>query len=324
MGREPIRFGLVGLGRHGERYARHLLADLPEATLTALCRRDRVAGEAFARQHGVAFYSDHRALLESGTIDALAVVVPPDRCSDICVEALGRRIPVLVEKPMGHTAAAARAIVAATEACGVPLMVAQTLRFDTVVGAIKARIPEIGRMHAIALSQRFEPSDRTWIDREGPGGIVLNTGVHGFDLVRFLTGSEVTEVICATARVVTRETEDQFAAILRMRSGPALATVDGSRASGGRSGRVEVVGEHGQLVGDHVLGHLSLVRGREWTPIPLPPSVPTVRECLAAFCRVLRDGAPPPVTARDGLRALEIVEACHRSAAAGKPVAVPV
>ena len=38
----PLRIGLAGLGIHGERYARHLLRnDVPDARLTAVCRRDR-------------------------------------------------------------------------------------------------------------------------------------------------------------------------------------------------------------------------------------------------------------------------------------------
>ena len=92
-------------------------------------------------------------------------------------------------------------------------MVAHTLRFDSTIQTVRAHLPEIGPLHALYLSQRFEPSTLAWLDRraESGGGIVLHTGVHSFDLLRFLTGLEVTRVWCRTAQVVTRETEDSFA-----------------------------------------------------------------------------------------------------------------
>ncbi len=49
MPRVPrLRLGLVGAGKHGLRYARHIVEDVPEAQLVALCRRDRTEGERAA------------------------------------------------------------------------------------------------------------------------------------------------------------------------------------------------------------------------------------------------------------------------------------
>ena len=66
------------------------------------------------------------------------------------------------------------------------------------------------------------------------GGILLHTGVHSFDLVRLLTGCEVTEVFCRTARVRTVRTEDNFAAVLRLSGSDTVVTVNGCRATRGR------------------------------------------------------------------------------------------
>ena len=66
-------------------------------------------------------------------------------------------------------------------------MVGQTLRFDVVVRALKRESRGIGPLTTLSINQRFEPSDRSWIDTLGSGGMLLNTGVHGFDLLRFLT-----------------------------------------------------------------------------------------------------------------------------------------
>ena len=76
-----------------------------------------------------------------------------------------------------------------------------------------------------------------------------------------------------------------------------------------------------------LLNEKSMERSQDWQvrerrPVPLPPPVPTVRECLQAFVRWLRDDTPPPVSLTDGSKALAVVDACQRSALSGTPVLV--
>jgi len=49
-------------------------------------------------------------------------------------------------------------------AAGIPLMVAQTLRYNSVVRCLLAARERLGPIHALCLSQRFEPSRLGWID----------------------------------------------------------------------------------------------------------------------------------------------------------------
>lgn len=317
-----IRFGLIGLGRHGSRYARHLLEDLPEAELVAICRQDQVAGQAFARAKGIAFYADYRVLLQEERLDAVAVVVPPHLHGEICTTAVRRGISFVVEKPLAPSVADAKGILKEVEGREVKGLVAQTLRFDSVVQALRAYLPTLGRLHAISIQQHLEPSSLEWLDEPDRGGAILHTGIHGFDLLRYLTGGEVVSVYCEAFQRFTRRTEDGFTAILQMEPLPLRVTVANLRTTLGRVGRIEVVGEKGVLVGDHVHHTLHFIQGRDIQPLPLPPSVPTVRECLKAFVRWVTEGTPPPVSLTDGLKALEVVEACRRSAATGLPVPV--
>ncbi len=322
MKEERIRFGLIGFGRHGSRYARHLLEDLPEAQLTAICRQDHKAGQEFARAKGISFYADYRDLLQDERLDAIAVVVPPHLHREICTAAAIGGLPFVVEKPLAPTVADAQEILTEVEGNGVKALVAQTLRFDSVVQTLKAHLPILGTLHAIFLQQHFEPSPLEWLDEPDRGGVILHTGVHGFDLLRFLTGGEVVQVYCDAFQRFTQRTEDGFIAILQMEPLPLRATVANLRTTLGRIGRIEVVGEKGILAGDHVHQSLHFIPGRGIQPLPLPPSVPTVRECLKAFVKWLTDDIPPPVSLADGLKALQVIEACHRSAATGLPVPV--
>ena len=121
---------------------------------------------------------------------------------------------------------------------------------------------------------------------------------------------------------VTRETEDSFSLLFRMREAPVHGSVSGSRTTLGRNGFIELAGERGQLVGDHVHGVAYLLRGRERTELPVERDVPTVRETLRAFVGALRDGTPFPITVEDGFRAVAVADACYRSAVLGAPVEV--
>ncbi|HEU5393306.1 MAG TPA: Gfo/Idh/MocA family oxidoreductase, partial [Candidatus Methylomirabilis sp.] len=305
----------------GSRYATHLLAgDVPGASLAAVCRRNVEAARTFAASHGITAHAEPDLLFADPEVDAVLLVVPPNLHPTLVPAALAAGKPILVEKPLATDTEGCRTILAAARGGSVPLMVAHTLRFDTVVQALQARLPQIAPLTFLALDQLSEPSSQAWGDAPGVGGALVNTGVHGFDLVRVLTGREVLEVICRTARARSRHTEDTFAAILTLSGPPDLAVVTNSRAAGGRSGRIVAVGQAGQLAGDVAAGTLTLVRGRDQTPIPLPPSAPTVREVLRAFARTLQGGTPVPVSAEEGARAVAVAEACARSAAEGRPI----
>ncbi|HEX4826437.1 MAG TPA: Gfo/Idh/MocA family oxidoreductase [Candidatus Polarisedimenticolaceae bacterium] len=310
----PLRIGLAGLGIHGRRYADHLLAgDVPGAALGAVSRSDRREGSLFALQNAVAFAHDPHELATLPGLDAVAIALPPDLHPPVAIACLEAGRPVLVEKPLAPDAASAERIALAAERTGTPLMVAHTLRFDPLIAAVRDEARRIGRLRMLALSQRFEPAGRSWIDTPGRGGTILNTAVHSFDLLRFLTGAEIVSVTGASRRVVTRDTEDELAAVVTLEPGGLLATVDNARTTGGRSGRIEIVGEQAQVRADFVHRELARIEGRTVLPLGVWPPVPTVAAMLAAFVRCLREDAPMPVTARDGAAAVRACDLAYAS-----------
>ncbi|GIX48387.1 MAG: oxidoreductase [Candidatus Tectimicrobiota bacterium] len=319
-----VRFGLIGLGIHGQRYARHLLYDIPEAELYAICRQDPLKGEAFAREHNLRYYREYYDLLGDPHIDAVVVVTPPYLNERICTTAVSAGKAVLVEKPLACNTRQAVNILEAVARSGALLMVAHTLRFNSVVRTLEDHLDTIGPIHTISINQRLEPSPRAWMDdvAQAGGGVILHTGVHIFDLVRYFSGDEVQRVYCEVDRVVYSRLEDAFVALLRLRRHHIHCLVDAARYTGGRSGRIEIVGEKGQLLGDHVHGFAMTLVGRQAVPLAVPPPVHTVEQALRAFIRAFRTGEPPPITALDGVQAVEIAEACYHSASSGEAVAL--
>ncbi|MBM4257991.1 MAG: Gfo/Idh/MocA family oxidoreductase [Deltaproteobacteria bacterium] len=321
---DTIRFGLIGAGKHGSRYAKHIVEDIPQAELVAVCRRDRHEGETLAAKYHCAYYADYRQVLSDTRIDAVAIVVPPYLHQQIVTAACQAGKHILLEKPFATSVAEGQQLLTTLARSHSRCMVAHTLRFNSVVQTLKHHLPQIAPLHSLYLSQRFEQSPLVWLDHkaESGGGIVLHTGVHSFDLLRFLSGYEASQVWCQTQTVLTKETEDNFSMLCQLKntSGSHIlhGAAAGSRSTASRSGFIEISGANGQLVGDHYHGFAYVIHGAERISLSLPPPVPTIRDMLQVFVNCLRDGTPFPITPDDGFRAVAIAEACYRSATSGQ------
>jgi predicted dehydrogenase len=320
-----IGIGLIGLGRHGLRYARHLLQDIAQAKLVAVCRRTVERGHGLDTGHEVRCYGDYRQLVTDPEVDAVVVVTPPTLARSICLEAVQAKKPILIEKPLAATGAEARTIVQTAARAGVPLMTAQTLRFDPTVLALRARLPTVGRRRYLTLTTRIERSAQSGKDPHDYGGrgVLLEVGVHLLDLVRFLTGEEVQDVRCELADSSGLGVETRAFVTLRT-AGGLSCVIDVSRESPVRTSRAEWIGEDGQLTADW-FHHRLVVHAADGACAvhDLEPR-PTIVAVLRAFLDALIRGTPMPVSGEDGQRAVEIADACYESAASGTTVALPV
>src|SRR5262249_60327687 len=106
--------------------------DVEGAELYAVCRQDPLRGTAFAHEHNVHYYREYLDLLGDPQVDAVAVVTPPRLHERICITALPAGKAVLGEKPMACTTRRALNIVEPASRSDRMLMVAPTIRFNTV------------------------------------------------------------------------------------------------------------------------------------------------------------------------------------------------
>jgi len=319
-GRAKIRIGVVGAGKHGSRYAAHAARDVEGLELAAVCRRDRARGQALASELGCEFEGDAETLIRRRDIDAVVLATVPRLVPAFLSIAIDSGKRIIVEKPVAPTLEGGLALAATLEKSGAYCMAGHTLRFNAAVQCLRRELPSLGRLDSLIFSQRFPPQlELGWLDEpeESGGGNILHTGVHCFDLLRWLTGSEV-EHVAAAARVVrTRRTEDHFAAVLAMQQNGILAQVSCSRSTDSRNGLIEVSGEHGQLVIDHVpgTGYRIGAKGRE--PLATGAAQMTVKALLERFVEDARGDCAPAISYRDGLAAVAIADACYRSMASG-------
>src|SRR5436190_3285264 len=109
-----LRIGLIGAGRHGERYLSHLRAGEVEGAVAArFWRRDAEKAKAQSAKLGVPYEPELLRLIESPDVDALIAAVPAGEHEAVALAVARAKKPLLLEKPIAPTLAAARRITAA-------------------------------------------------------------------------------------------------------------------------------------------------------------------------------------------------------------------
>lgn len=306
------------------RYARHLLEDIPQARLVAVCRRNAQEGMTFAKSNNLSFYKDFRDLIADPRVEAVLVVTAPSLTLPIAREAIRHQKPLLIEKPLAIHGADAREIVELADSHGIPLMTAHTLRYDATILKLKEFGLKIGKWKYLPFTARMEHREHSkedipaWASR----GVILEMGVHLFDLARFLTGEEIQEVYCELDSPGTGVPEDQAWIRITTLSG-LRCFLDLSRVSSNRVTRAEIVGEQGQVCADWskstVLRSTPQSQQEDYQFLPTLTLVFVIQD----FFQALKNHSPMPITGVDGLRAVEIADACYQSATAGRPIGLP-
>ena len=306
--RPLMKVGVAGLGVMGRNHAR-VLSDMRGVRLTCAFDPDAPTAEA-ARAYRADPVTTTEAFLDAG-LDAAVVATPNRHHAELGVALLERGIPVLVEKPIAADLDGARRMIDATRASGVVLMVGHVERFNPAVEAVKNAIAgdDIISIQITRVGP-FPP-------RMGEVGVVIDLAVHDIDIIRHLTGSEITEVQPQLAR--TRgEREDT--ALLQFRTDRGvIAQINTNWVTPYKARILQVATQQKFVVADLITrqvqeffayekdGSYSTRTLHTWPNEPLKAE-------LTAFLNSVRDGTPPPVTGEDGLANLEVALRCLESA----------
>ena len=308
-----MRIGIIGTGRHGSRYANHIVNDCNGLQLTVIARRSE-EGQQQADSWGAEYRKEWRELVASPEVDAVICAVPPVLNIDIARQCSKYGKPLLIEKPLSVNSADGLAIVSTMARSGVPLTVGQTLRYNPVVQKLREELPSQGKLYTAYANQRLEPSDIKWLENpdEAGAGITFHIAVHVFDALHYITGLKVVRVSAMCRTCKTKHLEDLALIHVEMENGVA-GIVDVSKLSTSRSGRYEFICEKSQLHGDQVHGYVNRISANVELQLEKYPPVPTVLGLLQDWQRFLSGDGPNPVSGEDGLYAIRVSEASLES-----------
>lgn len=326
-----MRIGVVGVGRIGAFHA-STLKGLPAIDQVAVADVDPDRAAVVAKDLEIEHVADIDALLASG-LDGLVITAATSAHAGLIGRAVTAGVTTFCEKPVAHDLATTLDVVENVEASDVKVQIGFQRRFDAGYrrAAEAVRAGELGWLHSIrANTNDAYPPPAEYLPTSG--GFFRDCTVHDFDIIRFVTGREVTSVYA----VGTDRGEPMFVAAGDIAAAAALLTledgtfvsVSGTRYNAaGHDVRMELLGSGGSLaVG--LDEHTALRSAEQGVAFPPGPAHPTFMDRfhaayvaeLSAFTEVVAGTREVPCTVRDALQAFRVAEACELSRAEGRVV----
>ena len=331
----PLRLGIIGYGWVARDYMAPAAAAHPDVALAAVASV-RDADFEGLRQN-VARFSDWRALLQDGGVDAVYVATPNHLHADPTVAALEAGIPVLCEKPLAAELPEAERMMAAVARTGTAYATAFDQRWHPAHVAARACVTGgcLGTVTQVRLDYAcWVPADWTeggsakpeaapaadnWrVDRaRAGGGAVVDLAPHGLDLVEALTGQRLTRLTAELQYGVHGYGVDEGGALLGVLDGGALLvhTVGYNRPETLPRRRLELLGTGGRLLAEDTMGqtpggHVTLTdatTGQAHDVVFDRATGPFYGQ-LDAFVRQVRGTYAPERTAADDLRLARLLD----------------
>jgi myo-inositol 2-dehydrogenase/D-chiro-inositol 1-dehydrogenase len=328
---KKITIGVVGAGRIGKLHADNLLA-MPGVRLKSVADPFLTPDDWSGR--GVAPTLEPADIFNDPEVEAVLICSPTPTHAEFTEIAAKAGKHVFCEKPIALDPDRVRKTLEVVDAAGVKLQVGFNRRFDPTFARVRQAVAdgEIGTVHLVKIIAR-DPSPPPPEYVADSGGMFLDMTIHDFDMVRFLSGSEVEEVHAFGAVLVdpaigAAGDVDTAVVTLRLANG-ALAVIENSRkAVFGYDQRLEVFGSEGGVEASNELPcqvKLRTAAGiRAENPLYffLERYQRSFVAELEGFIASIREDRQPPVSGRDGLMSVLIGLAAAQSMAENRPVKV--
>jgi myo-inositol 2-dehydrogenase/D-chiro-inositol 1-dehydrogenase len=326
-----ISAGILGAGRIGKLHGDNLIA-MPGVRLKAIT--DPYADLEPWAQAGFITGQESGTILDDDEIEAVLICSPTPTHADLIDAAAAAGKQIFCEKPIDLDPDRVRTTLEVVERAGVKLQVGFNRRFDPTFSRVRSAVEDgsVGDIEMLRVTARDpEPPPIEYV--KCSGGMFVDMTIHDFDMVRFLSGSEVEEVHVYGAALVDpaiAEAGDVDTAVtsLRLANG-ALAVIENSRrAIYGYDQRIEVFGSRGCAEARNEVPariRLSTVDGVH-SEKPLYFFLERYQQSfvaeLEAFFACIRNDDDPLVGGRDGLMSLLIGLAATRSLQEKRPIPV--
>ena len=329
-----ISLGIIGAGRIGKVHAQSIMNHITSARLKTIADPFmNEETEASLRALGVSDCAkDYKKILNDPEIDAVLICSSTNTHADISLEAIAAGKHVFCEKPVSQDIAKIREVMEKLKGTKLKYQVGFNRRFDHNFEAVRAAVAngDVGDVHIVRITSR-DPAPPPPEYAAVSGGMFLDMTIHDFDMVRYLTASDVVEVFANGAVLVDPligKAGDIDTAIisLKMANG-ALAVIDNSRkAAYGYDQRAEVFGSKGQASVSNDTNS-SLILSSETGIHTEKPLYFFLERYMASFTKEVRmfvqaieQDCPVPVDINDGLQPVLIAAAALRSLKEHRPV----
>jgi myo-inositol 2-dehydrogenase/D-chiro-inositol 1-dehydrogenase len=258
--------------------------------------------------------------------DAIYITTPNTKHTELAILAAEEGKHVFCEKPLATSLADAGRVLRKVDKTRGVFQVGHNRRFAPVYAELKQMLADRHQPHSAHVKMnRGELLNPEWVsDPEITGGFLYETTIHMFDMLRFLFG-EVTTVHAIGSKHEYAETDD-FSVLVSFASGMHATLASSADASWlFPFERVEVFCHHSTIV-TREMESLVVSEGLEGRHLERSMHQLAKEEKWGyaqedrAFIDSIVGGLAPAVTAFDGYKSVELVDAVYESVKAGQPV----
>lgn len=326
-----MRVMVIGAGRMGAIRVEDLCAD-PRVEQVLVANRSRERAVALAERFGATPVDWHEATRDQA--DAVVLTVGTDAHGGLLEALLPHGRPMLCEKPIALTLGDTQRAMDSADRHRVPLQIGFQRRFDEHIRGVRDDIVtgRLGTVYSLTMTAHdHTPAQREFI--AGSGGIFRDMHVHDFDLVRWMTGSEI-ETVYATKAVRAHHDYGDFddadvCAINAVTESGVQVIITGTRHDAlGHDVRLEAFGSMDSVSAG--LNSRTPLRAVEadlgLNTRPYVGFVDRFREAFrnetASFVSFARGEIDNPCPPDSALESLRVAIACEESVATGRAVRV--
>jgi len=346
VGGRPYGVAIVGAGNIAAAHIDAVRADA-RAHLLGITGSAANQAHAVAERHGIHHYADVAAIAADPDVDLVAICTPSGAHLEPATAVIRAGKHVVVEKPLEVTSERARALIAEADAAGVVLSTIFNSRFADANAFVRQAVAEgrLGRMVQgdayvkwFRNQAYYDSADWRGTVRLDGGGALMNQAIHHVDLLLWIMGP-LREVF-AYADTLTHEgleVEDTLVAVLRYESGALGHIAAATSLWPGRPKLLQIHGEDGVAVveddmlvdwrtragGDAERGEVLARYGGQATGGAADPTAISFENHRRQYRDVfdaLVASRLPAIDGREGVRAIEAIEAIYHSAREHRPV----
>jgi myo-inositol 2-dehydrogenase/D-chiro-inositol 1-dehydrogenase len=326
-----LGIGLIGAGRIGEIHAKNLF-NSKQANLVAIADINKDRADFLSKEYGInKVVSSPEELISLPEIQAVLICSSTDTHLKYIIEAAKAGKHIFCEKPLALDLNEIDEALKIVHAAGVKLQVGFNRRFDPEFSSAKKIIQEnLGEVLQIKITSRDPgPPPAEYIKISG--GLFCDMAIHDFDMARFLTGSEVTEVYSMGSCRIDPQIGnlgdiDTAITTLKFENG-AMVVIDNCRATNyGYDQRLEIFGKGGMIQVDNKRPHeiilTSQMGSKKEKPLHffLQRYEESYKIELNSFLNSLENKTPIECDGIDGKMAIKIALSAQKSLEENRPI----
>ena len=344
-----MKYALIGCGRISPNHVAAALKN--HLDVVALCdvapQRMQGTKDEFKLPDTVRTYTDYKLMLKQEKPELIAIATPSGEHARIALDCIEQGCNLIIEKPIALSIEDADTIIEAAHRMNVKVCACHQNRFNKSIQKLRKAIEDgrFGRLlHGTAHIRWSRNEDYykqaqwrgTWLQ---DGGALMNQCIHNIDLLRWMMGSDIIEVVGMTDRLLHDyiEAEDLGLALVRFANG-SYGLIEGTTNIHpmnleetlyifGQKGTVKVGGESVNII-EHwcFADDIDDTEGIMMNCQENPPNVygfghnPLYTDMIDA----ITSNRSPYIPAEEGRRALELVLAIYKSAATGISIKLPM